>query len=97
MELRIQEIQQATEDGCVSTQRHKRVSNVGFANRDFTSLSLKKTEAQGRFKPSPSCRVHSTSFHLKSTPFPTTPLGQSLKPVELRWPHSTSLDQFMGV
>ena len=31
--------------GCVSTQRHKRVSNVGFANRDFSSLSLKKIDA----------------------------------------------------
>ena len=68
MELRIQEIQQATEDGCVSTQRHKRVSNVGFANRDFTSLSLKKTEAQGRFKPTPNCLMKSMFLILKSTP-----------------------------
>ena len=28
--------------GCVSTQRHKHDSNVGFANREFTTLFLKK-------------------------------------------------------
>ena len=37
-------------NGCVSTLRHKRDSNVGFANRDFTSLSLKKVKAQGRLE-----------------------------------------------
>ena len=67
-----------TVTGCVSTQRHKRVSNVGFANRDFTSLSLKKIEAQGKFEPSPSCLVNSASIKLRTTPLPTTPLGQSL-------------------
>ena len=59
--------------GCVSTQRHKRVSYMGFANRDFTSLSLKKIEAQGRFKLCPCCLVDSASLNLKSTPLPTTP------------------------
>ena len=37
--------------GCVSTQRHKRDSNVGFANRDFISLFLKRFGAQGRIEP----------------------------------------------
>ena len=54
--------------GCVSTQRHKRVSNVGFDNRDFTSLSLKKIKEQGRFEPSSSCLKFSTSLNLKSMP-----------------------------
>ena len=31
-----------TVTGCVSTQRQKHDSNVGFENRDFTSLFLKK-------------------------------------------------------
>ena len=39
-----------TDRGCVSTQRHKRDSNVGFANRDFTSLFLKT-------RPTPISRV----------------------------------------
>ena len=55
--------------GCVSTQRHKRVSYVGFENCDFTSLSLRKIKAQGRFEPSQSCllsKLPSASWNLKS-------------------------------
>jgi len=44
-----------TDIGYVSTQRQKQDSNVGFANRDFTSLFLKKFEAQGRFEPTQNC------------------------------------------
>ena len=83
--------------GCVSIQRQKRVSYVGFEKRDFTSLSPKKIEAQGKFEPSPSYLVDSASLNLKSTPLPTTPLGQSLKSIEFWWPYSTTLYQFMGV
>ena len=79
------------------SQRHKRDSNVGFANRDFTSLSLKKIEAQSRFEPTPSCLIDLAFLKLKFTPLLTTPLGQSLKSLEFRWPYSTILDHFMGV
>ena len=83
--------------GCVSTQRYKHDSNVGFANRDFTPLFLKKFEAQSRLEPFPRYPVNLASLNLKSTPLPTTPLGQSLRSVEFWWPYSTTTDQLMGV
>ena len=45
----------STDTGCVSTQKQKHDSNVGFTNRDFTSLFLKKFNAQGRIEPAQSC------------------------------------------
>ena len=33
-----------TNHGCVSTQRYNHDYDVGFANRDFTTLFLKKAE-----------------------------------------------------